>query len=105
MRPRTRIEIQGDALRISRNTEAVAFRWSEIRRVVAYKRDCLFTDQLCFSISDGNWETEVNEHMEGWPDFIRQLPRKLERFPAEPDWSRRIAQPPPAQRATILYER
>src|SRR5208337_2054814 len=81
-RPRTMIEIDDESLCISRSREAVAFRWSEIRRIVAYKRDCLAADQLCFSISDGDWETELNEDMEGWPELIRQLPAKLHEFPA-----------------------
>ena len=103
-RPRITIEIDDESLCISRSREAVAFRWNEIRRVVAYKRDCLAADQLCFSISDGDWETELNEDMEGWPELLRQLPARLHEFPAEWEWSPRLAQPAVAN-ATILFER
>ena len=92
-RPRITIEMDDESLCISRSREAVAFRWSEIRRIVAYKRDCLAADQLCFSIS-----------MEGWPELIRQLPARLHEFPAEWEWSPRLAQPAIAN-TTILFER
>ena len=102
-RPRTSIEIDDETLRITRSREAVAFRWDDIRRVVAYKRDCLAADQLCFSISDGDWEAELNEDMEGWPELIRELPEKLDQFPPESEWFERLDQPPRAN--AILFER
>ena len=103
-RPRITIKIGDESLCISRSREAIAFRWTVIRRVVAYKRDCLAADQLCFSISDGDWVTELNEDMEGWPELIRQLPARLQEFPAEREWSPRLAQPAVAN-TTILFER
>src|SRR6185295_2147472 len=64
--------------------------WSNIVRVVAFKRDLLTVDCIClaFATADG-MTTEVNEEMEGWEALTDALPKYL---PGGKGWSEYFTQ-------------
>jgi hypothetical protein len=80
--------------------------WSEIVRVVAFKRDWLTVDCICLALAtlDG-MTTEVNEEMEGWEALTDALPKHL---PGSKDWSAcfsQVAFPAFATNETVIFER
>ena len=80
--------------------------WSEIVRVVAFKRDWLTVDCICLAIAttDGT-TTEVNEEMEGWEALTDALPKHL---PGSKLWSEcfsQVAFPAFAINETVIFER
>jgi hypothetical protein len=80
--------------------------WSDIVRVVAFKRDWLTVDCIClaFATADGT-TTEVNEEMEGWEALTDALPKYL---PGSKDWSEcfsQVAFPAFATNETVIFER
>jgi hypothetical protein len=80
--------------------------WSDIVRVVAFKRDCLTVDCICLAIAtkDGTM-SEVNEEMEGWEALTSALPKHL---PGSKDWTEcfsQVAFPAFATNETVIFER
>lgn len=53
-------------------------KWSEVNRVVAYKRDCYAHDLICmgFTTPDDGF-IEVNEQDDGWDNLIEAVPHLL----------------------------
>ncbi|MFO0812521.1 MAG: hypothetical protein U0796_04850 [Gemmatales bacterium] len=80
--------------------------WSNIVRVVAFKRDLFTVDCIClaFAMADG-MTTEVNEEMEGWEALAEALPEYL---PGSKIWSEcfsQVAFPAFATNETVMFER
>lgn len=80
--------------------------WSEVVRVVAFKRDLFTVDCIClaFATADG-MTTEVNEEMEKWEALTEALPKHL---PGSKLWSEcfsQVAFPAFATNETVIFER
>ena len=82
-----------------------AARWEEITRVAGYKKDCITVDQIRFVVSDGAYEIELTEDMQGWRELVAALPERVIGFPMESEWFPKLAQPPFATNFTILFEK
>ncbi len=80
-------------------------RWSEVSRVVAYKRDCWGIDLLCMAIGTVAGAVEINEEMDGWAALTDALPMLLPGTLDKSQWWQRIAQPPFAANVTTLFSR
>jgi hypothetical protein len=80
--------------------------WSEIVRVVAFKRDLGVVDCIClaFDTADG-MTTELNEEMEGWEPLTEALATYLEGSIAPREWFCRVAFPAFAANETVIFER
>lgn len=59
-------------------TTAASFRWVDIAKVEAFKRDLFTIDLVCITIrrSDG-MVLEVDEETEGWTELINEFPKQL----------------------------
>jgi hypothetical protein len=86
-------------------TKQTELRWSEVSRVVAYKRDCYAIDLICIAFSTAAGAVEVNEEMEGWDALTDALPMLLPGTPDKSQWWQKVAQPPFATNATALFSR
>lgn len=80
--------------------------WSDVQKVVAYKRDELTTDLICleFLLLDSRLFT-LHEELEGWVTFVEGLPQHLPGCPTYADWFRVVAHPPFATNETILWRK
>jgi hypothetical protein len=56
---------------------ASLFQWTEVERVVAFKRDLLFVDLICLHFEVGGERAyEVNEEMAGWDELLSALQQR-----------------------------
>jgi len=88
------------------NRDPLAIRWSEIERVVAFKRDMYVVDCLCLRLSrsDGHG-VELNEEMARWNSLVEALPRYLPGCLPFPAWFHDVAFPPFATNELEIYSR
>jgi hypothetical protein len=104
------LSIDATGISVSRRRPTFAhlhtIAWSDIVRVVAFKRDCLTVDCICLAIATTDGTTaEVNEEMEGWETLTEALPNYLD---GSKDWSEcfsRVAFPAFAINETVIFER
>jgi hypothetical protein len=61
-------------------------KWTEISRVVAFKRDCFAYDLLCIEIEVDGLAFEFDEEMEGWEGMINSFPEYMPGFPRRDEW-------------------
>ena len=80
--------------------------WSDIIRVVAFKRDWLTVDCICLAIAmkDGT-TTEVNEEMEGWEALTDALSKHLPGSKAWTECFSQVAFPAFATNETVIFEK
>jgi hypothetical protein len=76
------IQFDSDGLAVANlrklQTAPAAIRWSEIERVVAFKRDLFFVDCLCLLFtSPSGTSLELNEEMARWNSLVETLPQHL----------------------------
>jgi len=104
------LSIDPSGITVSRNRPIFAslrpIAWSDILRVVAFKRDWLTVDCICLAIATTDGTTiEVNEEMEGWEALTESLPKHL---PGSKLWSEcfsQVAFPAFATNETVMFER
>jgi len=77
--------------------------WSEVVRLVAYKRDCFAIDLICLGLVTDKRFVEVNEEMEGWEGLIDALPTYLPGTLEKADWWEKVAFPAFATNWTTLF--
>jgi hypothetical protein len=83
----------------------IKLRWSDVRRVVAFKRDELTVDRICVCIEDKNGkELELNEDLADWLTFLESLPDHLPACKPFSVWFQEVAFPAFATNQTILFE-
>jgi hypothetical protein len=104
------LSIDAAGITVSRKRPALAplysIAWSDVVRVVAFKRDWLTVDciSLAIATTDGT-TTEVNEEMEGWEALTDALPKHL---PGSKLWSESFSQvafPAFATNETVIFDR
>ena len=86
-----------------RSKKTIAFRWDDVREVIAFKKDCYVHDQIRMVFVTDEILYEVTESMPGWNALIEALPRCLPGAPAPSEWWARVAQPPFAPCVTKIY--
>jgi hypothetical protein len=76
--------------------------WAAISIIVAYKRDLITTDLICFDVvlEDGTL-VEVNEEMDGFEHLLNSLERQLPSF--DRTWPDKVVHPPFAPNRTVVY--
>lgn len=80
--------------------------WSDIVRVVAFKRDLLAVDCICLHLVTEDGATlEVNEEMAGWEELTAALPTHLPGAIKWSEWFSQVAYPAFATNETIVFER
>jgi hypothetical protein len=83
---------------------ATSLKWSEVKTVLAYKRDAYATDLICLGFTSSDSTIEVDEEMQGWSQMVERLPSLLPDTPPLPDWWERVAKPPFVTCVTKLFE-
>ncbi len=80
--------------------------WTEINRIVAYKRDLLNTDLVCFDIERGTPENTrvimVHEEVKGFELLDAEFSRRREGYRS--DWREQVFSPAFAASAKTIYE-
>ena len=76
--------------------------WPAIQIIVAYKRDLITTDLICFDmvLDDGSL-IEINEEMDGFDHLLTALERQFPLF--DRTWPDKVVHPPFAPNRTIVY--
>ncbi len=88
----------------STNKSLVTVHWSGVQRVTAFKRDFLTIDCICLAFDCANERTtEINEEVDGWPEFQTALPAHLPGF--KEDWFSEVTLPAFATNLTEVYRR
>jgi hypothetical protein len=86
--------------------EVVQFRWSEITRIIAFKRDCLTVDSIRMLVELNASQTlEISEEMSGWNGFVKDLPLRIPGALSQDQWFTKVAFPAFALCLTELYPR
>src|ERR1700750_2530007 len=75
-------------------TRVFELHWSDIRTVIAYKRDCYVHDLICFDFYTDDFVLTLHEHMVGWNALVDALPVYLPGMPSQCEWWQKVAQPP-----------
>ena len=104
--PPPSIRVTQDGLDILREDDVLAsVRWSDVKKIIAYKYDLFATDEICIGFlasSDAASWPEINEQ---WSGF-REAATKMEAiFPSIPkDWYVEIMVPALECKETVLWE-
>jgi len=103
-----RVEVDQKKIKILRGPGPVCqveeVTWSSIRRVTAWKADCLTTDSVVIHLETGEGSYLFDDDYHGWERVIQDLAKHcpgailLEAF-----WDG-VVQPPFATNFTVLYE-
>jgi hypothetical protein len=78
-------------------------KWTEITRVITFKRDCFAYDLLCIEIEVDGLAFEFDEEMEGWEGMINSFPEYMPGFPRRDEWWDGVVQPSFATNVTQLF--
>ena len=99
------ILLNQDCITAALGPESVTWRWADVSRVVAFKRDEVTTDLLCLGIECGDEHIELNEDMGGWDELLNCLSSYLPGALSGRDILRAVIQPPFATNPTTVYVR
>ena len=78
--------------------------WSEVAKIVAFKRDCYAVDLICIAFElDGSRVAETDEEMEGWQGLLEVLGEQF--GIREEAWFKKVAVPAFAPNVTTLWTR
>lgn len=81
--------------------------WSNLMQVESYKRDFLTTDLICleltFAVNGGLVKTEIDEEMEGYDGFVREM--ELHISVLEKKWKETVMKPAFAKNRIVVYGR
>jgi hypothetical protein len=84
----------------------ISMTWSEIVRIVAFKRDLFSTDCVCLMmLRHDNMGVEVDEEMKGWSEFTQTLPIYLPGCKPWSGWFMEITTPAFAPNETEIFSR
>lgn len=79
--------------------------WSEIRKIIAFKRDLVTSDVVCleFHLVGKDEVFEVNDDVGGFWDLARRV---KEVFPgSDQEWEESVVKPAFARNARVIFER
>ena len=107
MKKNYKIEMTTSGFRIAQpNQPPLEISWREITRIVAYKRDLLTTDLVCFDIETeqaNNLRTfTIHEEAEGFDLLDAEFGRVLTGYNSI--WRNKVILPPFAPNRTTIYE-
>ena len=96
----------GDELTVLQGKSKVVVPWSSIRRLMAFKRDLLYYDNICILIEgqDGPL-AQIDEDMVGWRIVMEKLPERLPGMKPWQEWWPTVAFPAFETNATVIWER
>lgn len=77
--------------------------WAEIRKVVAFKRDCYTVDSIRMLLVTEAGVAEIGEEMAGWDAWTSALPERLAGAKRFEEWFFEVAFPAFEENATLLY--
>jgi hypothetical protein len=83
----------------------VRWRWDDIDRAVAFKRDLLTTDLICLSFEAHGQSVEVDDESTGWSGLLTHLPERLPGALTGKALLAMVMQPPFAENRTVVFER
>ena len=99
------IVLNPDSLTAALGPDTVTWRWDDVSRVVAFKRDALTSDLLCLAIERGDQLIELNEDMGGWNELLDRLSSYLPGALSGQEILGAIVQPPFSANPTTVYDR
>jgi hypothetical protein len=85
------------------STGAVEMKWSEIKRVAAFRRDVLTRPVFCVAITDPANVVVLDESMQGWKPLIKALSKRLSQSPSFSEWREKIGRGSADSHWTILF--
>lgn len=84
-------------------SEKQKIKWTDIERLIAYKKDLLTSDEICLDIIYNNWQITITEETPGWYQFVEKLKFVFPNIPK--NWDTEIVDLAFATNLTILYQR
>jgi hypothetical protein len=99
------VHVTKDGLQVLRNGEVLAHvRWSDVKRIIAYKYDLFGTDEICvgfLTAPDADSWLEISEE---WAGFLEATSKMEMSFPTIPkDWYNEIMVPAFERKETVLW--
>lgn len=100
------VRVGEDGLQVVRGGKVLAsVRWSDVKRIIAYKYDCFSTDEICVGLLTSPDAESWLEISEQWPGFREAVARMEARFPSIPeDWLAQVMVPAFERKETVLWE-
>jgi hypothetical protein len=80
-------------LTMENDTGSVSFSWDTVLAVDTFKRDFFMVDCICLAFETPDGWIEVNEDMEGWGEFLTAVESRLDGFPSQHGWLRKVMVP------------
>lgn len=77
--------------------------FAEVRKVVAFKRDCYTVDSISMLLVTDAGVVEISEEMSGWEAWTAALPERLSGAKRFEEWFFEVAFPAFEENATILF--
>jgi len=103
---RTAFDDNGLTIERHATGEVVArLAWSEVRRVIAFKRDLLTTDCVCVTFELPGQALEIDEEMPGWQRVVDNLERFFPGARPYAEWWPHVVRSPLDARETLIFER
>ncbi len=78
--------------------------FAEVRKVVAFKRDCYTVDSIRMLLETDAGVVEIGEEMAGWEAWTAALPERLAGAKRFEEWFFEVAFPAFEENATIVFE-
>lgn len=78
--------------------------FAEVRKVVAFKRDCNTVDSIRMLLVTEAGVVEIGEEMAGWDAWTAALPERLAGAKRFEEWFFEVAFPAFEENATLLYD-
>ena len=105
--PRAFVRLTQGGLEVGPTGEetVASVRWSDVRRIIAYKHDLFGTDEICvgfLTAADADSWLEVSEE---WSGFREAVNKMEELFPSIPkNWYGEVSVPPFERKETVLWD-
>jgi hypothetical protein len=80
-------------------------KWSEVRKVIAFKRDLFVVDLICLVFVGDTNGMEIHEEMEGWKEVSDSLPTFLAGCQPIHDWFHSVAFPAFATNEVVIFDK
>lgn len=80
-------------------------RWKSLKRAVAFRKDSASVDQVSLVLDDGEAAIEINEDMQGWGEFLEQLPNRLPGFPSASSLLKKVVFSAFGSKNLVVWER